>query len=555
MKKELINVQLASIDECPYPDRKQGLLFIHDFDYNGNGLKIPEELSSQYLDSLNGSPLVAYYDEFSDDLGDHAAIKDRKTKKIIGFKTHALGVLFNAHIGTHEVNGKEKYGVYADSYLWTRFENTVNCIEKLYQENGRVDLSVEVQIGAFEFSDDGRTAQEYLNYFGTALLGSNVKGAYSDAALYTFNELEVAQLVEAYNLDISLSQQEKDNINNNQNGGGNVFKFLLETNADLSFAEMRKIMNSHLSKIGKTLSLKKQMMDLNAMDAETYGQIADAMLVMMPEDSRYFDFWIPEDGMFEGYCVCSDWYNNTLIKMDWAKNDMEIMMSNPRKARIVYEDDDGSNIVVNSITKELSDLFKKSQEINETLEQKEKDLSELKSQKDSELSTIISEKEIEIINLKSQIENLTKEISTKDDALKLNEQSANETIVKLGQSIDGLKDEISSMQPMIEDYKKTQEELAEKAKQDNINELKVYALSSHRIEEKELTENQEIAEAIANINKAKIDAIIAQRVIAAEVKVIPGTKENEDIVLSVKEPEDLIVGDISDEMYAPRKKD
>lgn len=64
MKNKLkLNIQLASItNDSPYTDRKTALFFIHDFVFNSNSFKIPEELCSAInpktgkpnYDSLNG---------------------------------------------------------------------------------------------------------------------------------------------------------------------------------------------------------------------------------------------------------------------------------------------------------------------------------------------------------------------------------------------------------------------------------------------------------------------------------------------------------------------
>jgi len=205
--KELLNIQLASIlSESPYSDRKLCLFFIHNFDFNGNNFRITEELCSTnnpktnkpFYDSLNGAPIVAALK--GDDLGGHEPEFD-EDGNIIRLNTEGIGTLFNTHIGTHQINNEDVYGLWAEGFLWLRFQNTLNVIEELYNENGRIDTSCEVSLGGFEFSENGRTAIKSVLYFGHCLLGSTKRGAYADSAMYEYN----LQVAEAYQKDLEVS--------------------------------------------------------------------------------------------------------------------------------------------------------------------------------------------------------------------------------------------------------------------------------------------------------------------------------------------------------------
>jgi len=154
-----LNIQLASIvNESPYSDRKNCLFFIHSFDFNENSFKIPEELCSAInsktgkpnYDSLNGAPIVTATTMDGSDLKGHEAETD-KDGNIIGLNTDAIGSLYNAHIATHQINDEDKYGLWAEGYLWLRFENTLNVVENIFNENGSVDTSVEIQVGVTLF--------------------------------------------------------------------------------------------------------------------------------------------------------------------------------------------------------------------------------------------------------------------------------------------------------------------------------------------------------------------------------------------------------------------
>jgi hypothetical protein len=239
--KEILNIQLASIgNESAYSDRKNALFFIHSFDYNTNGFRITEELCSAinpdtgkpYYDSLNNAPLVAITDGV--DLGGHEPVFD-KDGNIIDFETNSIGTLFDAHIGTHEINGEEKYGLWASGTLWLRFAETLNVIEKIYNTYGSVDTSVEVMVGGYEFSEEGKTAINSVLYFGHCLLGVSKTPAYADSGMYEFN----LQIAEAFKQDIINSSEGGNKVNVEFNFGKEIIN-QIETSTDLSFDDIRE---------------------------------------------------------------------------------------------------------------------------------------------------------------------------------------------------------------------------------------------------------------------------------------------------------------------------
>ncbi len=543
--KELLHIQLASFsEECQYPDRKKGLFFIHDFDFNGNGLCIPEDLANTYLDSLNGSPLVAYYNEVTEDLEGHRKVTD-KYGNIIRLETDACGVLFNAHIDTHEINEEEKYGVWAEGYLWLRFENTLNVVQHLYETNNKVDISVEVQTGGYEYSEEGRTAQKYLNYFGTALLGSKISPAYKDAGMYALNNLEVA---EAYQKDI-----------NKDVGGVNVkFAFKLEA-SDLSNYDMRKQMNEQMKKLSKVVmskvKVKKLMEDIsvNEIDMTALTEMADQILPYYTEVNDYFwmELWCPEEYVFDTYVVCNDCYSGKSFMFDYSVDGEQVNVSNPRPAKMQWIE--ANEMKVDGFSKEFSEYVKKNYEITNQLKEKETQLNSLTEEK-TQLETKVQElstKDTEINELKTQLETLQKELSTKDESLKMTETEANEKIIKLGESIEELKTQINTLIPIKEEYDKVQVELKAKETAEKQETLKQYALNSKMIEEKELSENEDIKKMIDELNESGIKSVIADRIVA-KAKVELNTN---DITLHINpEGKDLLPQSAKDLMYAPRKK-
>ena len=448
--KELLNIQLASIlNESPYSDRKVGLFFIHDFSFNANGLRITEELCSSYnprtqkpfYDSLNGAPIVASFK--GDDLGGHEPEFDADGN-IIRLNTEGIGTLFNTYIGTHLINNEEKYGLWAEGYLWLRFQNTLDVIEELFSVDGRVDTSCEVSLGGFEFSEEGRTATKSILYFGHCLLGSRSQPAYADSGMYEFN----LQVAEAYQKDI---QSPSEEIKIDNEGGKNMVKKQVEVNEEKVTTE-------------------------------------------------------------------------------------------------VVEDIKTTEIATEEIIEETKEEVAEDQNIDLATEN-EKLLSE-----NNDLKEQLATKDTEISDLKSQIETLKSEISTKDESLKMTETEASEKIIKLGDSIEELKNQISALIPIKEEYDKVQAELQAKEIAEKQESLRQYALNSKLIEEKELSENEDIKKMIEELNESGIKVLIADRIVE-KVKVETSTLETktDDVIISSIKDKDLIPKSAKEKLYAEKE--
>lgn len=96
-------------------------------------------------------------------------------------------------------------------------------------------------------------------------------------------------------------------------------------------------------------------------------------------------------------------------------------------------------------------------------------------------------------------------------AFEAKENELTESLVKANEEIQSLKGEVSSLKPYKEkveeaEKKRIEEELLAKKEQ-----LKEYAMKSNLIAEKEISENKDIKNAIEQLDKAKINNIIAER--------------------------------------------
>jgi len=498
--KEYLNIQLASLsDEPSYSDRKKALFMIHDFDFNLNGLRITEELCSSinpdtnkpWYDSLNNAPIVAATNGI-DLKGHEPEIVDGA---IIALNTDSIGTLYDTHIGTHEINGEEKYGLWSSGILWLRFQTTLNVIQKIYDTYGSVDTSVEVKTGGYEFSEEGRTATNGLLYIGHCLLGVSKSGAYPDSGMYEFN-LEVA---EAIKKDIEINNDSDINntesLNNNKGGinvnqiefnFGKEIKICFEINAEQSLDDIRDAVWSAL----------------HPTDAD--GNVS-------------YKYWICE--LFQAYAIIEENDTNKCFKMNYSINSegvANIDFESKIEVVQVWQETNQNVVVVNENTEELDNL--------------KTEISNLQSQ--------ITEKETTISELNTQIETLTTEIATKNEALEMSSTTSNEKIIKLGEVVEQLKTEIASLSPIKDEYEKVQAEIAEQELIKNRANLKQYALNSKLISEQETVENEDIKNAIFEVNTAKIKEIIADRIVTnAQLEI---NSINNDVVVNISEQGNLI---------------
>lgn len=519
MKNKLkLNIQLASItNDSPYSDRKNCLFFIHDFSMNDNSFCIPEELCSAInpktskpnYDSLNGAPIVTATTMDGSDLKGHEP-EYNKSGDIIGLNTDAIGSLYNAHIGTHQINGEDKYGLWAEGYLWLRFENTLNVVENIFNENGSVDTSVEIQVGGFEFSEEGRTATNSILYMGHCLLGTTVEPAYPDSGMYEMNLL----VAEAYKKDLSVLNQESDapvdNIKTSSKGGS--VKEVAKEDVVFNFGKeiLNKIETSEMSFEDIRGQLWSQLN--SEKDAEGY---------------TIYKYWIME--VYNGYAIINEESTGKNYKISYSTGETEISVDMGSMVEVVNQ---WVEVQVNPNPEDNTNL----------------------STENEELKSQMYEKDKEIDELKTKVASLEGEVKTKEEAMELNQTEANEKIIKLGTVVEGLQEELNSFKPIKEEYDRIQEELKQKELATKRAELKQYIINSKVYSEKDFEDNEDLKTIVSEVDWVKAKEIIADYFVKKTVGTDVSKIETSEVIIPVDDKGKSLFYSVKDEMYAPLEK-
>jgi hypothetical protein len=613
LKKELLKLQLSSLKKSKYADRKHALFFVHDFDFNNNGLRITEEMATEHIDSLNNSPLVAYYNVFSDDLAGHAEERDPITKQVKSLNTDAVGTLFNAHIGTHKLNKEDKYGVWVEGYLWTRFKHTMEVVERLYDENDVVNVSVEVLVADYDWEDDDfrHTAKTKINYHGLCLLGSTYSPAYDDAGLYSLNELEIAN---AFKKDLSVSEDDSIEILNNVYINGTwedidedflKNKILNLSNSEDLIKETYLICDEdnclkyphHIIKDGKLVIHKEaveiaysQIIEDKIVDKKAINHIkkhAKQLGLDFSEELNIFNGGVsmlshdeireqlrfllnPDDNeegkwtinyyswdlvVFDDFVIAREYDTGKLFKINYSiENETEVVIEEGRKEVMIQyvEVPEKESVEVSGLFVEYKNKYSENKELSEKLASMETEYASLKEKyKDISIEDVQS-KDITIAELQETIENLKKDLSTKDEALTLNENEANEKIIKLGDALEEMKAQINSLIPVKEEYEKILEEKQQAELSVQRVQLKNKIVNSKIITEEELGLNTDLLQAIEEVNEVVINKFIADKIIENALK---DSEEptDDNITVNANKGGDLISKSLEDRMLQPIK--
>ena len=136
-----------------------------------------------------------------------------------------------------------------------------------------------------------------------------------------------------------------------------------------------------------------------------------------------------------------------------------------------------------------------------------------KEQHDTEVSSLaksIATKEEEISSLKAELEKVKAELSTKDTE-----------IIKLGETINSQKETIAERDNLISELEPVKAEMERLKAEKEARELaekqeamKSYVISTKYFTSEEIEANEEMKNAIAELNEAKVNSLIAKKVIA-----------------------------------------
>ena len=148
--------------------------------------------------------------------------------------------------------------------------------------------------------------------------------------------------------------------------------------------------------------------------------------------------------------------------------------------------------------------------------------------------------------LKQKIEQLNNEIAQLNDK--------DDAIIKLNNQIEELKNELASLQPIKEEYERIQEEKRQAELLQKQESLKIYALNSKVIDESEFETNEELKNAILELNEQYIKSLIADRIVFKVKELELNNKKSDDVVITVSsDGKDLIPEDKKSILYKPRK--
>ncbi|MGN1341367.1 MAG: hypothetical protein ACI4WS_13830 [Oscillospiraceae bacterium] len=183
---------------------------------NLNDVELPAETAEKYAQSLVLQPVVAKYKVISGkpDLGGHEARVGSDGK--VTFGTESVGVHESVEVKTDSVTvrGETKTlpCLFAKSRIWTRNENVVAAVKRLFSE-GRLHSSWELLVSDYEYKDGIKVLKDYT-FTSNALLGTNSSPAYGDAAsaLVMAEAEDQPEYIIAEALAKDLGIKEEDNL-------------------------------------------------------------------------------------------------------------------------------------------------------------------------------------------------------------------------------------------------------------------------------------------------------------------------------------------------------
>lgn len=203
-------------------------------DINLNNVLLPykgvEDKAIECSKSLLNMPVQAKYKKIAgkDDLGSHEMRVTPEGDVI--FDTESIGTHIDVWIEETEittVNGETKIlpCLYAKKRIWKRNKNFINAIKRLYESEGGLGSSWEIQTLEYSYKDGVKTLIDYV-FLSDCLLGSTTTPAYSGTSkaisLSSLSEQEL-MIAEALSrdiisqgLDIKNKEKEDDTLETNK---------------------------------------------------------------------------------------------------------------------------------------------------------------------------------------------------------------------------------------------------------------------------------------------------------------------------------------------------
>lgn len=477
MDKIVLNNRILSLSESDDGLTLNAKFLICPLDesnLNGVGLK-ESDLTSDEKEGLKNQPIVAKIVKNSDgelDFSGHNLKKiyevNEETNKLETkyiFDTYPIGVHTKSYVEELEVDGILKKCIVADCLFWTRYENSIKILKRLYDKQN-LHSSWEISYGE-SYQENGVKWLKQILWLGNCILGSNVDPAYPLAGALEISSLsnEEKEFIEAFTQDVI-----KEQLNNQT----------IASSTDNNDEEDNKINNNVQGGItDMSEKVKEIIKDVASLtDSDIYTKVRRAINATDNEKWYYVSMLYP----YEFRAVAYTWdreKDEDFIEFSYSVNsDETVSITGQKEVKMVF------------VAKETMET-----QIAE------------KDTKISELETTISEKDIEI-------EKLGTEVSEKNDVM-----------VKVSEKVTELETKVAELEPLKAEKEESERLAKEKETSEKIESLKVLACKSGHIAKEELETSEELKKMIEELDEKSIKAEIAERFMK---KLEQSEKENQE---------------------------
>lgn len=145
---------------------------------NLNGSYFSKEVLEKAIPSLSNTPILAFLEENNDgelDFSDHRqvlVVKDNEVQtKYLGKAIGTIPETNNAQFEMLEVDGVEKEYLTVEGFLWTKFDDSIDIMERDELKSQSMELDENYE---GEFGDDGFFHFTDFKFFGACALGTGV---------------------------------------------------------------------------------------------------------------------------------------------------------------------------------------------------------------------------------------------------------------------------------------------------------------------------------------------------------------------------------------------
>lgn len=432
---------------------------------NYNKCKIPyDDTTDEKIHSLELMPVQAKYvmnENGEPDLGSHEVTIGENGE--IKFGTESIGVHTRVWVQKEAVTVtdgtvKELPCLYSELRIWNRYENYISAIKRLYA-NGGLHNSWEISVMAYDFADGIKTLKDYL-FEGNCLLGSNVEPAYPSAAVLDMASIQKDNLMCASALAADIAAQ-RDGGKEEEMKKTKTTEISTEETVTTSEETEVTATEDPIQDTSAASEEQTAEPEATASDPETSAAEPEVNPVAEPETSS-----VTINDLYESL-------NNEVHKMfddRWCY----VAFCFPEDHIVWVKCDGQSELEFTVVT----------YTVNED--------GSIVLGEPSEMSLTVSAREINSV------------ISEKDAA-----------IVAANEEVESLKAQVAELEPFKTEAEKAAAEKAEAEKTAKISALQDKAAASKQFTKDELA-SEEFAEMFNALDEAKLNSMIAERVIAKQ---------------------------------------